>query len=90
MKRNDRMSAREKKARDALVADLQNLKAPIFQQENRIFVSAEDAESYKFADYYGEYRGGYPWISDELEALAKKHGGYWEWQNPGSIVFVSN
>tara|TARA_R110002020_G_scaffold473174_1_gene702071 strand:- start:721 stop:1032 length:312 start_codon:yes stop_codon:yes gene_type:complete len=38
-------------------------------------------------DYYGEYRGGYPYIDPALEALATKLGGYWEWRNSGSIVF---
>ena len=39
-------------------------------------------------DYYGEFRGGTPYISEELEAWAEKQGGYWEWENPESICFT--
>lgn len=39
------------------------------------------------ADYYGEYRGGYPYIAPELEEWAESKGGFWEWQDPGSIGF---
>jgi hypothetical protein len=36
-------------------------------------------------DYYGEFRGNYPWIDPRLEKLADKAGGYWEWENPAVI-----
>jgi len=39
-------------------------------------------------DYYGEFRGGYPWINPKLEALAEEFNGYWEWDNPASNVFI--
>ena len=48
-----------------------------------ICVSAEEGDG--VADYYGEFRGGYPWIEPRLEAWAEKHGAYWEWCNPGRI-----
>ena len=48
-------------------------------------VSAENGDG--AADYYGEFRGGYPFIEPKLEAWAKKRGGYWEWVNPGCIAF---
>lgn len=38
-------------------------------------------------DYYGEYRGGYPYVSEKLEKLVKKHGCYYEWIHPGAICF---
>lgn len=47
-------------------------------------VSAENGDD--MADYYGEYRGGYPWINPALESFAESHGCYWEWLNPGSIA----
>jgi hypothetical protein len=50
-----------------------------------LFVSAEDGKG--FADFYGEYRGGFPWVHPKLEEFAKVNGGYWEWENPGCIVF---
>lgn len=46
-------------------------------------VSAEDGKG--FADYYGEFRGGYPWIAETLETFATARGLIWEWQNPGAI-----
>jgi hypothetical protein len=39
-------------------------------------------------DYYGEYRGGYPWVNPVLEKEAKKKGFFWEWQHPGAIVLT--
>lgn len=46
-------------------------------------VSGEDGRG--FVDYYGEYRGGYPWIDPRLEEWAKQKGLYWDWHNPGAI-----
>lgn len=40
-------------------------------------------------DYYGEFRGGLPWVHPAIEAVAKKHGKYIEWNDPGSISFAS-
>lgn len=41
-------------------------------------------------DYYGEFRGGYPWIDPKLEKLADKAGSYWEWENPAVISLYLN
>lgn len=51
-----------------------------------IHVSAETEVD--VADYYGEYRGGYPWVNPKLEKFAEKHDCHWEWDNPGSIVLI--
>ena len=48
-----------------------------------VYVSAENGDD--AADYYGEFRGGYPWINPKLVRLAEKNGLMWEWQNPGCI-----
>ena len=48
-----------------------------------IYVSAEHGDD--MADYYGEFRGGYPWINPALETFAESNGCYWEWINPGCI-----
>jgi hypothetical protein len=61
---------------------------PIFERDDNVYISAESEYSYLFADYYGEYRGGYAWINPDLEKVAENFGGYWEWENPGCIVFV--
>lgn len=50
----------------------------------KLMVSAEDGGF--FADYYGEYNRGCPWIHEELEAFATKHKCFWEWRDPGTIV----
>lgn len=54
----------------------------VFERDGQLFVSAEDGGY--FADYYGSSG---MWIKPELEAVAKAHGGYWEWVNPGCISF---
>lgn len=71
---------------DALRAIRHNDKSPTtFLRNNTVYVSAEDGGD--FADYYGEFRGGYTWIHPLLEEWAKANGGYWEWENPGCIYF---
>lgn len=74
-----------------LYKKLQKLKAPVlevcYNRDGSIVVSSGFENSWEFLDYYGEYRGGYPWISDKLEALAEKAGGFWEWENPECIKF---
>lgn len=72
-----------------LVKSLQKIKddwkrsPTVFLVDSRVYVSAEDGNI--FADYYGEFRGGFPWISPLLEKWAKEKGMHWEWENPGCI-----
>ena len=68
----------------------EQVKPPVFIRENDygrkvIVLSAEHENSYLFADYYGEFRGGYPWVNPALESWASERGFYWEWQNPGAL-----
>jgi len=58
----------------------------IIQVDGKLLISGEDGKG--FVDYYGEYRGGYPWIDPKLEEIAEKHGFYWEWENPGAICLA--
>lgn len=37
------------------------------------------------ADYYGEFRGGYPWRSPKLEKACKEMGLFIEWDSPGTL-----
>lgn len=67
-----------------------NAQGESFIRDNVLHISAEGANSCYWADYYGEYRGGHPWINPALEAFAKENGGYWEWVNPGCIAFCAN
>lgn len=52
-----------------------------------VCVSAEYGDD--AADYYGEFRGGYPWINPKLEELAENLQCYWEWMNPGAIALYT-
>lgn len=61
---------------------------PVFEDDGLLCVNGEHQDGYLFLDYYGEFRGGYPWICPELEAFAKEAGGYWEWQHPGAIALA--
>ena len=54
-----------------------------FVRDGVLYVSTEDGNH--FADYYGEYRGGAPWIDSRIEAAARDHGYFWEWQNAACI-----
>lgn len=60
----------------------------VFERDGRVLVSGECGDG--LIDFYGEFRGGYPYIHPELEKFAKAHKGYWEWENPGAISFVEN
>lgn len=61
----------------------------VYYDENQnLCITLEDGNGYYFGDYYGEFRGGFPWICNELENWAAENGGYWEWCNPGAIMFV--
>lgn len=57
---------------------------PFVERGAIAMVSAEHGDG--AADYYGEFRGGYPYIDPALEAFATKYGMYWDWVNPGQIA----
>lgn len=44
----------------------------------------------KVVDYYGEHRGGYPWVDDRLESYLDKNNLYYEWDNSGAIALFKN
>lgn len=74
-------------SRDKLIAKVQALGFhPITNHSDYGFVQVSAEHGDDAADYYGEFRGGYPWINPKLEKLAKEVGGYWEWVDPGSIA----
>jgi hypothetical protein len=56
-----------------------------FIRDGRLFVNGENGHD--VIDYYGEYRGGYPYIDPRLEEWATKRGGFWEWENAACIYF---
>jgi len=51
--------------------------------DNVLCVTSDTGQG--FIDYYGEFRGNFPYIAPQLEEFAKANGMLWEWQNPGSI-----
>ena len=55
-----------------------NYEETFFIRDGALFCSGEYGVD--TCDYYGEYRGGYPWINPILEEEAQKMGYYWEWQ----------
>lgn len=59
-----------------------------FIRDDRLFISGENGDN--ACDYYGEFRGGFPYINPILEDFAAKNGGYFDWENPACIVFCKN
>lgn len=51
---------------------------------NQVVLSAEEGDG--FADYYGEFRDGCPWIDPRIEEAADELGLYWEWENAGALI----
>ena len=75
--------------------ELKKLGCPGFERsdyEGRFMISAEDPESYKWADYYayadGRWKGEN--TSPKLEEIMKKHGLYCEWENAGCLIVWEN
>lgn len=70
---------------DALDKDYNEVKVPceFFIRDGKLLCCDSNA-----VDYYGEYRGGFPWVHPKLEAWAEKNGGYWEWENAEAICFA--
>lgn len=54
------------------------------ERPNQIIVSVEDGGH--FGDYYGEYRGGDPWIHEAIEEWCQRHGYEADWRDPGSLI----
>ena len=61
-----------------------NYKQALFIRGNDLILSGECGLD--TCDYYGEYRGGYPWINEALEEAAASAGYYWEWENAGCCI----
>lgn len=59
-----------------------------FLNNNGLAISGEYGDC--LMDYYGEFNNGQAWIHSDLMAWAEKMGGFFEWLNPGAIVFIQN
>lgn len=73
----------------------EGLSKPLFKQNNYsvdFFINEEgnicctNNRGHDTFDYYGEYRGGYPWVNPILEKIANEKNLYWEWQDPSCII----
>ncbi len=82
---NDKLN--EKLVKNLPVIDWVEKGKPHYRINEKGFFCVNNENGCHLFDYYGEINKGYPWIHPELEAFAKKMGGYWEWQNAGEIIF---
>ena len=69
----------------------ENEKYPVaFQRtgEKDVIVTSESpaADGMQVVDYYGEYRGNYPWIDPRLEKWLDENNLYAEWENAACVV----
>lgn len=71
-------------------ADLGREPTIIVGSDRRVLLSAEDGRC--FADYYQEFglhaASDTPGVDSDLCELARQHGCYWEWENPGCAVLI--
>ncbi len=58
----------------------------VLVQDGTLILSAEDGHG--FADFYGEFSGGYPTIDPRIQQVAADEGCFWEWRDPGSLVLA--
>jgi len=68
-----------------LDAQLEMTTRPVVFVKHETLIMTADPDA---IDYYGEFRGGTPYIAPELEKWAEEQGGYWEWENPEAISFT--
>jgi hypothetical protein len=72
-----------------------------FKRDDRIIISTETTYKARLdgcdedfdlavADYYGEYRGGYPWIDPKLEKYCEDNDLFVEWENVGGLSIWPN
>jgi hypothetical protein len=80
-----------KKAYIKAFNELTKLGCPVFERsdyEGKFLISAEDSESYKWADYYayGDNRWNGENTSPKLDEILKKYKLFAEWENPGCLI----
>jgi hypothetical protein len=75
--------------------ELKKLGCPMFERsdyEGGFFISAEDAASDDWADYYAFVTSRWDGenISPKLREVLDKHKLYAEWENPGCLIVLQN
>jgi hypothetical protein len=68
--------------------ELKKMGVPVFERSDIEYfgISAEEEDSYKWLDYWGEYRGNCVWVNEEIENVLDKYDLFAEWENPGYMV----
>lgn len=68
---------------------LKKLGVPVYVRDDmggRFQISAEEPESYKWADYYAYARAGWDFgVNPLIDQVLKKYGLFSEWINPGEL-----
>jgi hypothetical protein len=74
-------------AEDNIVEIKEGLGEALRIEDDMIYISLEHAHTAGFVgDYSGEFRGGLPYIHEDLESIVKKFSDEWiEWNNPGQL-----
>jgi hypothetical protein len=68
---------------------LKTLGCPVFIRADNpkgFYISTEHANSHNWADYYGEFRGGYPWENPKIETVLSPLGLACDWENPACLI----
>jgi hypothetical protein len=65
------------------IAALKKMGAPLIENEDGVFISAEqNYDNEIWADYY---ELGYPYVNEKIETALDKNGFFAEWVNPGLL-----
>jgi hypothetical protein len=68
---------------------LKKIGVPVYvrhDMDGRFQISAEEPESYKWADYYADARSDWNFgVNPKIEETLKKYGLFSEWINPGEL-----
>jgi len=73
---------------------LKKLGVPVYVRDDmdgRFQISAEEPDSYKWADYYATYNPGWIFgVNPKIDAVLSKCGLHSEWINPGELGVYEN
>lgn len=69
--------------------ELKKMGAPVFKNEDGMFISAEENDDVCWADYYCEFNNGELddfGVNKKINDTLDKYGLFAEWQNPGCVA----
>lgn len=67
---------------------LKKIGVPVYVRDDmdgRFQISAEDSESYKWADFYSRNPGWNFGVNPQIDQVLRKYGLFAEWINPGEL-----